>query len=144
MVPTALGSSSSGGGGGGDDEAKLRAKSAAQLKRIDQLVAEKTDLTARIDQLERNTLEICTENSSLRTRLEEMQRKCEHFEEENTRIRSELHAPPPVDALDELRKQLEEKTNAARDLQRRLTQSETTSTQRARTIDALERDVRNS
>lgn len=135
-APAALGSS------GGDDEARLRAKTAAQLKRIDQLMGEKADLVARVDQLERNTLEICSENNAQRTRLEEALARCRQLEDENMQLRSELQAPPPVDELAGVRRELDEKTNAARDLQRRLAQSETTSTQRARTIDSLEQDVR--
>ena len=135
-VPSLLGSSS------GDDEARLRAKTAAQNKRIDQLTAENKDLVARIDQLERNTLEICSENNAQRSRLDDALKRCRHLEEENSQLRSELRAPPPVDELAILQRELDEKTSTARDLQRRLAQSETTATQRARTIDALDEDVR--
>lgn len=127
----------------GEEESRLRTKIAAQQKRIDQLVAEKADLVTRVDQLERNTLEICSENNAQRARMDEANARCRHLEEENAQLRAELQAVPPVDEeLGALRRELEEKTNAARDLQRRLTQSEMTSTQRARTIDSLEQEVR--
>lgn len=126
----------------GGEEERLRAKTISQQKRIDQLMAEKTDLVSRIDQLERNTLEICTENNAQRSRLEEAQTRCRKLEEENTDLCSELQSLRRADQLAALQSELEEKISAARDLQRKLTQSETVATQRARTIDALEEDVR--